>query len=106
MDRKKFFQGVRDFKKFKHSRVSDLSVDEELVSFVYTPETPDRPPTNVVIYLQDSPAVTRVYFGETEVSYQKKYLPEIVNTILRRLYPHHFHCHHVLFLFHVVVAVG
>jgi len=85
MDRKKFFQGVRDFKKFKHSRVSELSVDEELVSFVYTPEAPNRPPTNVVIYLQDSPAVTRVYFGETEVDYQKKYLPEIVNTILRDL---------------------
>jgi len=84
MDRKKFFQGVRDFKKFKHSRVSELSVDLELVSFVFTPES-DGQPTNVVIYLQDSPAETRVYVGEKEQVFNKKYLPEIVNSILRDL---------------------
>jgi len=89
MDRKKFFQGVRNFSKFKHSRISELSVDDELICFVFTPETtPGSPPSdgiNISIDLHDSPGETRVFVGEREVVYRKKYIPEIVNSLIKDL---------------------
>jgi len=85
MDRKKFFQGVRNFSKFKHSRVSELSVDDELICFLFTPESPQAEGINVSIDLHNSPNETKVYLGEKEMTFEKKYIPEIVNTIIKKL---------------------
>ena len=89
MDRKKFFRGVRDFRKFSHSCVSDLNVDDELICFVYTPKSesgqPSGAPLNISIDMEDSPDVTRVFIGEKESKYKMKLLPEIVNDLLASL---------------------
>jgi len=89
MDRKKFFQGVKNFSKFKHSRVSEVSADDELICFVFTPESaPGSPPAegiNISIDLHESPNETRVFVGEKEVVFTKKYIPEIVNTLIKDL---------------------
>jgi len=82
MERKKFFQGVKDFKKFKHSRVTDLFVDEELVSFLFKPLSSEEN-INVSIDLHDSPFETHVFMGEKEHTFRKKYLPEIVDSIIK-----------------------
>ena len=81
MDRKKFFQGVRSFKDFRHSRVTNLSVDTELVTFVYS-SSGIR--IDVSIDLHESPKRTFVYYGDKEQTFENKYLLSIVNSILPR----------------------
>ena len=89
MDRKKFFRGVKDFRKFSHSCISELAVDDELICFVYTPKSesgaPSGAPLNITIDMQESPEETRVFIGEKEEKYMEKYLPEIVNDLLSSL---------------------
>ena len=88
--RKKFYRDVRNFRKFKHSRVSELEVEDELITFKYTPEppvgSPPKEPINVMLLLQDSPETTRVLMGSMpEVTYHKKTLADIMNTVLKTL---------------------
>ena len=90
MDRKKFLSDVRQFKKFRHECVSDLDVEDELICFVYTPHsatgTKIGEPINISIDLMSSPNVTRVFNGEKEETYEKKYLPEIIDSLLQSLF--------------------
>ena len=83
MDRKTFFKGVREFKSFTHPKVSNLSVDEEFISFAYTDSSKV---VNVSFDLHASPRETHVYIGEKLLTYQKKSINEIMNSILSGLY--------------------
>ena len=90
MDRKKFFREVRSFNKFRHSCVSDVSADEELICFVYTPRSASGEQIgdsiNISIDLMSSPDTTRVFIGEKQEVFEKKYLSFVVNSLLQSLF--------------------
>lgn len=86
--RAKFQMEVRNMRRFRHSCVSDLDVDDEAISFTYTPPaTAGSPPqqTAVMIYTQNSPAETLVYVGSDERKFCNKMLHEIMDTLLKEL---------------------
>lgn len=88
--RAKFQMEVRNIRRFRHSCVSDLDVDDETISFTYTPPSmPGSPPlqTSVMIYTQNSPVETIVYLGSDERKFSNKMLHEIMGTILKGLLP-------------------
>ena len=75
-------------RRFRHSCVSDLDVDDEAISFTYTPPSmPGSPPlkTSVMIYTQNSPGETIVYLGSDERKFCNKMLHEIMDTLLKGL---------------------
>ena len=83
MDKKKFIQSVREFRRsFKHPRVSDLSVDEEYVCFAYNVEG-STISTSVSIDLSESPKLTRVYVGDKEMTFKERPLSSIVDAVLQ-----------------------
>ena len=83
MDKKKFFQSVRQFRtSFKHPRVSELSVDEEYVCFVYTAEG-STTSTYVSLDLSGSPKVTHAYVGDKEMTFKEQPLSDVVDAVLQ-----------------------
>ena len=84
MDRKKFFSEVREFQRTQHKGLSQLEVDAELASFVYTPHGGE--PINVSFNLMNAPDEVEVFIGDEEELYEKEYFPAIVNKTLQSLF--------------------
>ena len=86
--RAKFQAEVRNIRRFRHSCVSDLAVDDGTISFTYTPRSmPGSPPVqiSVMIYIENSPRETIAYLGSTERKFCGKMLPEIMDSVLKGL---------------------
>ena len=88
--RQVFRNELKSFRNFQHPRVSELEVDDELISFKFTPETsagsPPREGVDVALFLQNSPEETVVCIGSApEIKYHRKSLQEVVESVLNTL---------------------